>query len=105
MFYQLNCLCGIIEMKTLKEQLQNIVDNKLLNGFCSWHICNNLKGCKREFKSYFEMSKNYAEEYHTKKKNGSFGWWKRDSFDNGASKAFITSEKYRFIKDVIQLLP
>ena len=81
-------------MKTLKEELQEILDEDKLNQNTRF-ICINLSSeNKLELAKYREMAKNYAREYIT---DMDYVWWYELS-------NYVISEKYRFIKDLIKLL-
>lgn len=83
--------------KTLKEELQEILDGDLLNNV-SRYICANLNnGNIIKFRKYREMSKNYAKEFV----NDGDSWWRWLDCDD---RKFVISEKYRFIKDLIAIL-
>ena len=88
-------------MKTLKEELQEILDEKKIKSG-SMHICNLLVEPYNvlEFESYFEMSKKYAPKMHTHNLTHIFGWWNWDI----SSPNHLIREKYRFIKDLIEIL-
>lgn len=81
-------------MKTLKEELQEIVDEDKLNNN-SWFICIHLSSCNRtEFKKYRNMALNYAKDYVTK---DDYVWWHTEN-------PYVIYEKYRLIKDLIKTL-
>lgn len=86
-------------MKTLKEELQEVLDERKL---CEQEfICINLSQKNRvEFEKYKSMASNYAKEFYL----GFDSWW--DSYgDIGPDYDFVISEKYRFIQDLIKILP
>jgi hypothetical protein len=85
-------------MKTLKEELQEIVDkNKLTDEeyFICWHLS---ESNIREFRSYKEMASNYAKEHYM----GGGAFW-RYTYSTVITD-YVISEKYRFIKDLIAIL-
>jgi len=84
-------------MKTLKEELQEIVAMQKLSN--EIFICRNLSWDNREvIESYKEMASNYAKKYYS----GDYAWWR---IPNEKKKDnFIIKEKYRFIKDLIAIL-
>jgi len=82
-------------MKTLKEELQQILDDKKLTPEKPF-ICNLLSGENdRYFQQYKDMAKDYAKEYF----NNGYAWWTNFEDD------FVITEKYRFIRDLIAILP
>ena len=100
-------------MKTLKEELQEIVDEDKLNNN-SWFICLHLSSCNKiEFKEYRNMALNYAKYYVTE---DDYVWWHMKTEDISEKYRLINdyvwwditteviSEKYRFIKDLIAIL-
>lgn len=81
-------------MKTLKQELQEIVDEKKLTTEKPF-ICNLLSGVNENyFQQYKEMAKGYATKYFV----GDYSWWANFGDE------FVISEKYRFIKDLIAIL-
>lgn len=81
-------------MKTLKEELQEIVDEYKLNNN-SWFICIHLSSYNREeFATYRKMALNYAKDYVTE---DDYVWWHSEN-------PYVIYEKYRFIKDLIKTL-
>lgn len=92
-------------MKTLKEELQEIVDMKKLGwgrAYVKLHICNCLsKENRLLFLDFFEMSKKYAPKYHTSCIDYYTGWWEVGDSENWD---YIIKNKYRFIKDLIAIL-
>ena len=84
-------------MKTLKEELQEIVTMEKLS--TEIFICRNLSRDNRELlEQYKEMASNYAKKYYS----GGYAWWR---IPNEKRKdKFIIKEKYRFIKDLIAIL-
>jgi len=85
-------------MKTLKEELQEIVVNNNL-GVDFNYICSRLSD---ENIQLFEKHKNMASNYATKHFHGSFSWWNMQLSER--DKLYVISEKYRFIKDLIAIL-
>ncbi len=86
-------------MKTLKEELQEIVSQKKLNEdgyFICWHLSNHNRS---EFCKYKEMASNYAKKHFM----GGGAWWYHVELK--AILKHIISEKYRFIRDLIKILP
>lgn len=88
-------------MKTLKEELQEIVDEKKITS-ANMNICNILKVKENKFKfqGYFELSKEYAKTMHSHNIDNWCGWWNW----NTKSPYHLIKEKYRFIKDLIAIL-
>ncbi len=85
-------------MKTLKQELQEIVDGDKLK--TEEFICRNLSWENGELiQQYKEMASKYAKSYFT----GKYAWWV-DYGSYGISYDFVISEKYRFIKDLIAIL-
>ena len=86
-------------MKTLKEELQQILDEDKL---CEQEfICINLSRNNRgEFQKYREMASSYAEDFYL----GLESWW-HSYGEIGPDYDFVISEKYRFIQDLIKILP
>ena len=81
-------------MKTLKEELQEIIDDDKLNNN-SWFICIHLSSANRvEFKKYRNMALNYAKDYVTE---DDYVWWFEQS-------PYVVYEKYRLVKDLIKIL-
>ena len=88
-------------MKTLKEELQEIVNNnKLSIGSLNRFICRHLSEDNRRMLSKHRgMSKKYAKEFVT----GGNSWWAGVGLNDEDYK-YVISEKYRFIKDLIAIL-
>lgn len=81
-------------MKTLKEELQEIVDEDKLNEN-SRFICVSISNYnKTEFSNYREMAKKYARDYVA---DSDYAWW----YD---INSYVISEKKRFIRDLIKIL-
>ena len=88
-------------MKTLKEELQEIVDEHKLNTKTSesMFICSTLSKQNRiELLNHKEMARNYAKKYYY----GGLSWWAM--FASTRKDNFVIREKYRFIKDLIVIL-
>jgi hypothetical protein len=86
-------------MRTLKEELQEIVNFDKLNvvEFICVHLSPNNR---KELQQYRNMAKDYAKKYvHGR----DFCWWHLHLDDEIITK-YINSEKYRFIKDLIAIL-
>jgi hypothetical protein len=86
-------------MKTLKEELQEIVDEKKLEKLefiCAWISIKN----RNKFQKYRNMAKSYAEKHINP---GDYCWWNIVLLDD-IEVQYIISEKYRFIKDLIAIL-
>lgn len=83
-------------MKTLKEELQDIVDMDLLRKN-SRFICVNLRFNQDEFERYKDMASKYAKDFWW----GGQSWW---DWESELQANFVISEKYRFIKDLIAIL-
>jgi len=90
-------------MKTLKEELQQVLDEKKLAYKSSrFHICSLLStDNKYEMQQYFEMSKKYAPKRHTNNIHSCYGWWQI----SGEKYHYVLRQKYRFIRDLIKILP
>lgn len=90
-------------MKTLKEELQEIVDKKKLKnnfGANGIFICVHLsKYNANEIKKYRIMSRNYAKKHVL---SGGDAWWNVCMSKNHLPQ--LSKEKYRFIKDLIAIL-
>lgn len=85
-------------MKTLKQELQEILDEDKLK--TEEFICRNLSWENREsIEPYKEMASNYAKNYFS----GRYAWWV-DYGSYGEHYDYVISEKYRFIKDLIAIL-
>jgi len=86
-------------MKTLKEELQDIVDKDKLNTTdFEQFICLNLTLENQiSFAEHKAMASNYAKKFFC----GKTAWW--ESYQ-GEHFTFVISEKYRFIKDLIAIL-
>lgn len=83
-------------MKTLKEELQEIVDKDLLTKN-SRFICVNLFFNTDEFENYKNMASKYAKDFWW----GGNSWW---DWESELECELVISEKYRFIKDLIAIL-
>lgn len=92
-------------MKTLKEELQAIVDEDRLNKYSEF-ICVNLTPENRlDLADYREMAGDYAKKFVSPSK---IVWWDnyKERFEgDGKEFSYIISEKYRFIQDLIKILP
>ena len=92
-------------MKTLKEELQEIIDTDSLNK-SSEFICVRISEENRLLLSkYRGMASNYAKEFVDSENNV---WWNNYKWrheDGGIEFNFVISEKYRFIQDLINILP
>lgn len=89
-------------MKTLKEELQAILDEKKLNGHnLNRFICSHLSEKNRpRLSKHRPMSQNYAKDFVAH----GLSWWQGANVSD-KDYDFVISEKYRFIQDLIKILP
>jgi len=85
-------------MKTLKEELQIIVDKNLLNSADEFICCLLSRENKHELQKHKHIASNYAKKFW----QGGFTWW--NGYHNQKDTQYVISEKYRFIEDLIKTL-